>query len=310
MPLILFLISVLISASLFLSVFRVSQDTFLHQKLLESTAAFYTASSSADASFGLIKASKSTEQFKAFEAQKIAQKTSGKPSLSTALSSFTQTALELNQERETTPFLTVLSASSSFVPQQYYDSSAEVFLYKLDPNEVVSSIRLDYCLSEVCTTPPELIIDWFELPGSFEFQDLASLKNKLFPGAVNGCITFPGTTIKRCVQRTKFLTSSDITINTGKAPEYKKTLLFTTKFGSVSHYLFRFRTIDRSLLHFRLMGEKSSGEIVQLQNAVFEADEVGKMKSSFRRIRQQEPVSAGLQDGLEFVHFGQQVKNK
>jgi hypothetical protein len=58
------------------------------------------------------------------------------------------------------------------------------------------------------------------------------------------------------------------------------------------------------------MSGLKNGKRTGLPTVFFEVDELGQTRNTFRRIREQQMVSGGLQDGLEFVHYSEIVENK
>lgn len=208
--------------------------------------------------------------------------------------------LELNQGIESEIVRRSKSLAAPSFVETFYQSSGEVFLYEVPPDQVVDSVKVEYCIGD--DSCPELIIEWFRLDQGFRFHDVEELKDlPSDPSPLNPCLDNALTKIRRCVVRSSAGSKDALTIGSNFFE-------LRTDFPSY-HYLLRFRSLDRSLFHFRMAGVKN-GKEVGLPTAFFEVDELGRTRNTFRRIQQQQMVSGGLQDGLEFVHFAEQVENK
>lgn len=309
MPFALFLISVIISTSFSLTFFKISQDQEINQALLQNTMSLYVGNAHAEIASSARKPGTSIALPEA-----VANREGEAPA---ALAD----PLALNQGIPASGTRRAITTKSDFVPQEYFDSGAEVFLADLKkfPADNIDFIRIEYCDriidQDACSSPPELIVDWFELQSEFRFYDLAELSKIKFENIpLTDCLPQPELKLKRCVMRTSSITSDAVQIKNAEADSpYSKVLLFRTIFPSVSQYLFRFRTVAGIPIHFRMMGQKGASgvpKIVQLPTVFLESDETATVRSSFRRIRKQQLLSAGLQDALEFVHYGEEVMNK
>jgi len=298
MPYILFLISILVSSSFYVVLERVTQDSAVNQALLASTAAFYTANSSAEVSWMEVVPEESLEKIPVFESRMAAADAKFETLLDDGWEE--GGGLELNRGVESRIVQRSKSLATASLVDTFYQSSGEVFLYEVPPDEVVDSVKVEYCMGdEPC---PELIIEWFRLDQSFRFHDLEELKElPSDPDLLNPCLENVFTKIRRCVVRSSSETKDALTVGSGFFE-------LRTDFPSY-HYLIRFRSLDRTLFHFRMFGVKNEKE-VGLPTVFFEVDELGKTRNTFRRIQEQQMVSGGLQDGLEFVHFAEWVENK
>ncbi|MDF2379307.1 MAG: hypothetical protein P1V18_03750 [Candidatus Gracilibacteria bacterium] len=323
MPLALFLISVIVSGSMFVTLDRVSRDTVMNQALVASTAAFYTASSSAEVTWSQVKAEDSTDIVDVFKkaSTDTNEGDAGPREYLTKVDygsddyDVDPTSMEFNQGRVAgARFTGVKIAEQSFV-DTYVQSSAEVFMYQVPPDRKTNYIHVDYCeTDEAC---PELIVDWFVLQDGFQFQELAEIKDEPSEknSIINPCLDYTNLKIKRCVLKTDQVAPvlGDFKQGTSVRSGFQKYLELKTVFPA-NHYLFRFRTVDRSSVRFKIVGRNNGGESdtldLPLATAFFEVDELGNAGLSFRRVRQQQMVSGGLQDGLEFVHFAETVEEK
>lgn len=298
MPYILFLISILVSSSFYLVLERVTQDSAVNQALLASTAAFYTANSSAEVSWMEVVPEESLEKIPVFESRMAAADAKFETLLDDGWEA--GGGLELNRGIESRIVQRSKSLAASSFVETFYQSSGEVFLYEVPPDEVVDSVRVEYCVGdESC---PELIIEWFRLDRSFRFHDLEELKDlpsDLSP--LNPCLDNNLMKIRRCVVRSSSGSKDALALGSGFFE-------LRTDFPSY-HYLIRFRSLDRTSFHFRMAGMKNAKE-VGLPTVFFEVDELGRTRNTFRRIQEHQMVSGGLQDGLEFVHFAEKMENK
>ncbi|MDP2691940.1 MAG: hypothetical protein U1C97_03620 [Candidatus Gracilibacteria bacterium] len=316
MPLAIFLITVIISGSLYGSIARVHQDSFVNQTLLASTAAFYTASSSAEVSWTEVNAENSLDVVAAFTGQSTdAEGESPEsqdylPGLFVDLDEDDQKSLELNMGIEAASIQTKVELNESSFVDRYFQSSAEVFLYEVPLDLVIDRIRVDFCLDKVDTSCT-LIVEWFRLDkDEFSFQDVESLADQDWDlSSLSACLEYSELGIKRCVLNSA-LGSRD-QLNFVAPPEgskYTQSMILSTSLSGY-HYLFRFRTMDHEQVHFAMYGE-SGGDRAALPTAFFEIDELGRSQNSFRRIRQQQVVSGGLQDGLEYAQYSETVQDK
>jgi len=321
MPLAIFLISVIVSSSLYVSTARISQDSQVNQALVASTSAFYTASSSAEVTWTEVTPENSEEIVEVFQAQDTGTGIDqSQDYLPQVFSSFDENhdSLEFNKGIEAKSARTGLSMSdvSSFV-DQHFQSSAEVFLYQVPPSKAIDSIQVDYCSKDAGGTCPDLIVEWFRLKSSFQFQKLDELVMKVPDlNPLESCMDLTEMGIERCVVRVSSSDSgSKLALkysSAGSDSLYKRSLNLTTQFTGGDHYLFRFRSEDKIPFHFEIYGKNGSmsQQKAPLPTAYKEVDEIGMARFSFRRIREQQQVSGGLQDGLEFVHFAEMVENK
>lgn len=305
MPLALFLISVLVSSSMYLSVQRVMQDSEVNQALVASTAAFYTASSSAEVSWSDVSTGSALKRVEAFRA------VANQPSSESGLAAFgEESSLELNQGIESDEAKRGLSASESSFVELYYQSSAEVFLYEVPADEVIDSLQVDYCAKDSPDLCPEIIVEWFRLGQGFRFQDLQELVDlPADTSPVNPCMDIPGTQMTRCVLRSSSGSRGDLELDDASDDvRFRRSFELRTDFPAYD-YLVRFRSLDKKPFYFHVQGRKA-GVVTGLPSNAFEVDEIGVTRFSYRRIRQQQAVSGGLQDGLEFVHYAHEVANK
>jgi len=313
MPLALFLISLIVSGSLFVTTTRVSQDSRLQQNLLASTAAFYTAGSSAEVSWAQVTPETSPQLIEAFKSAYTDQggQTPTDYIQQTLASGGPQATLELNLGIQANAKKNQLSLSKDSLIESFYQNSAEIFLFDVPPDQAVDFLQLEYCQTDDEFTCPDLIIDWMEIKSGFQFQQLQSLVDAPSnTDPISACEDFTDMKIKRCIVKSTSMLSGDLTSSTPFDSSFSQAIKLKTNFASVKHYLFRFRSIDRNPFSFRLSGSDSLGQTKPLPNTLFEIDEIGTAKSTFRRIRQQRMVSGGLQDGLEFVHYADEVKPK
>jgi|GEM_PF-3225091 len=304
MPFILFLISILVSSSFYLVLERVTQDSAVNQALLASTAAFYTANSSAELSWSEVVPEQSLKRVSVFH--EVAR-TSNEFRLSSAEGD--SSALEYNQGIESIVAQRKKSLKPDPLTDIFYQSSAEIFLYEVPPDEVIDEVLVDYCFSldKIC---PELIIEWFRLDQDFRFHDLEELEDlHSETSPINPCLDNSMTKIRRCVVRDSSGPKDGLDIeNSSTDHRFLKSFELQTDFPTY-HYLVRFRSLDRTAFHFRIGGLKN-GKRIGLPTAYFEVDELGQTRNTFRRIRQQQMVTGGLQDGLEFVHFSEIMEDK
>lgn len=306
MPLALFLISVLVSSSMYLSTQRVMQDSEVNQALVASTAAFYTASSSAEVSWTEVGAESSQRRIEAFRA--VSDNPSEEGALADALGD--EGHLELNQGIESDEERRNLSATQGAFTEVYYQSSAEVFLAEVPPDEVIDALEVEYCAEDSTDPCPEIIVEWFRLGEGFRFQDLAELIDQpTDTSPINPCVVIPQTNVTRCVVRSSSGSQGALQLSESSDDErFLRSFRLTTDFPAYD-YLVRFRALDKQPFHFRAHGLRA-GLVTGLPSHAFEVDETGSTKFSYRRIRQQQAVSGGLQDGLEFVHYAHEVANK
>ena len=303
MPFILFLISIIVSSSFYLVLERVTQDSAVNQALLASTAAFYTANSSAEVSWTEVLPEDSFQRITHFD-DKVRAKTDA---FELALEDGEVDSLELNQGVRSTIVQRNKTLSTDPFAEDFYQSSGEVFLYKVPPDEVIDAVLVEYCSKEPC---PELIIEWFRLEANFRFHDLEELKDlHSDPSPINPCLDNSMTRIRRCVVRSSSVSKDVLQVkNSSDDTNFLRSFELQTDFPSY-HYLIRFRTLDRTAVHFQMSGLKN-GKRTGLPTVFFEVDELGQTRNTFRRIREQQMVSGGLQDGLEFVHFAEMVGDK
>lgn len=316
MPLALFLISVIVSGSMFVTLDRVSRDTVMNQALVESTAAFYTASSSAEVSWSKVTSEKSTERIETFDSASTdkVEGVQGSQAYLAGVSMGTDDFgavqnLEFNQGRVAgARFTGIKIAEQSFV-DSYMQSSAEVFLYDVAPNRKVDFIQVDYCADgEGC---PELIVDWFVFQDSFHFQkvDQVKLEKSKEKAKIDPCLIELG--IMRCEAVTHDMpTTGHLTAGSSSRTGFKKMISLKLD-DSSAHYLFRFVTHNKQDVSFKIVGKRDGSlNDFPLPTVNFQVEELGHAGNSFRRMRQQKMVSGGNQDGVEFVHFAENVAEK
>jgi hypothetical protein len=303
MPFILFLISVIVSSSFYLVLERVTQDSAVNQALLASTAAFYTANSSAEVSWTEVLPEDSFQRVSHFDDKARAKA----DAFELALEDGEVDSLELNQGVRSTIVQRNKTLSTDPFAEDFYQSSGEVFLYKVPPDQVIDAVVVDYCFEEPC---PELIIEWFRLESNFRFHELEELKDlHSDPSPINPCLDNAMTRIRRCVVRSSSGSKDVLQVkNSSSDMNFLRSFELQTDFPSY-HYLIRFRTLDRTAVNFQMNGLKN-GKRTGLPTVFFEVDELGQTRNTFRRIREQQMVSGGLQDGLEFVHYAEIVEDK
>ncbi len=234
--------------------------------------------------------------------------------------------MAMNQAVDTDSISTQVKLDTkSFVDQQNL-SSAEIFLFEVPIDKAINDIQLDYCDKKKDTSDegqcPELIIEWFKFraDGQTNFLSLDELKKSPSPkDPLSTCLKIESTNTERCVVMTSEGSTNDIDIKNSISDDtYHRRVTLKTYLPGIQHpgyhYLFRFRTKDRKNVHFSIYGLRTTGggtkKKAPLPTAYFESDEVGKTQASFRRIRQQQAVSGGLQDGLEYVHYAHEVGGK
>lgn len=302
MPLALFLISVLVSSSMYLSVQRVMQDSEVNQALVASTAAFYTASSSAEVTWSDVEPESSLKRLEAFRT--VADSSEG------GLSGLGEgAALELNQGIESQEAQRRLSAHEVAFVEEYYQSSAEIALFEVPADEIIDSLEVDYCARDSSDPCPEIIVEWFRLGQGFRFQDLQRLDDlPADTSPISPCVDIPETEMTRCVVRSSMGSRGDLSLSNTSDDDFLRSFELRTDFPAYD-YLVRFRSLDKKPFHFRAQGRKA-GVVTGLPSNALEIDETGVTRFSYRRIRQQQAVSGGLQDGLEFVHYSHEVANK
>lgn len=312
MPLALFLISVIVSGTMIIQVQGISQDSLVNQALVESTAAFYTAGSSAEVSWNVVKladGASSVERLGTFTAQKAS--TQGVSGVQVVSGSDTVTGLEFNKGRSAASGKSLLKNETLAFAEELRAASAEVFF---DAGSL-ATMKMDYCLTSAPSCP-DLIVEWFEMPkGSGATYDQLSkyeLKSRKLSDLIQPCENVTNT-IKRCVTTTRpGRVKGNLTPQSSPLPgsPFRKAISLVGLTSNKS-YLVRFRVIGKSTEQISYQFYGFDGvKNVALTNSYFEADEVGKAGASTRGIRQQQMVSGGLQSGLEFVHYTRELEIK
>lgn len=302
MPTAILLVSTLVSSLLTLTVLDVSRDARLNQRMLQSMAALYAGSSSAEVSWQMTTGN-SVDSVKIFVAQK------DKDALATR-KSLGEGEIEANQgvavKSVRNSLKTPHEFSDSFF-QRYHAEGAAVFLYKVSSNQAVSSLVLEYCVRDQKSCP-DLVVEWLVMEENFNFQDLSLLQESLGDETLSAeCFEIPGTGTTRCSASTGVNNSApNSDLHTGDTPSdssfQRQVELRTPGFDNKKNYLFRFRTRDSNAVDFALYGNRGGNKVV-LPNTVFESDDLTESQNSKRRVRDQKGVSGGMQKGLEWGQF-------
>jgi len=288
MPFFLFLVSLLVSFSMFLTVHRVVQDAAFDQQLVASSAAFMLASSETQGRFSALRA---------------------EGNVGAELDQGLGDQFVYNQD---VPVQFVQSSFSNIPDpflEEFFQSSGEISLLNIPPEQAIDAVEVDYCgaSDDVCE---DLIIEWFRIGQNFQFQQLEKVKDlESDTSPINPCFDIPMTDTQRCFRMSRKGSIGPLTISSSSSDQrFTHSFRLQTDFPSY-RYLIRFRSEKRIPFLFNVTGIKA-GKRVPIPMAFVEADAIGEARSSLRRVREQRMVSAGLQDGLDFVHYSHSVANK
>ncbi len=272
-------------------------DQQVGQTFFSTQAAFYAAESAADL------ARASGRPALGAELQKSLIKNSQKD--------FSKNPIILEANQGVTAKAVHTTASLDPSPQlaTFHQSSGEIFLQALPPDKNMDAIRLECGLKASSQACPELLLEWFELKSGFVFADLKTLLASSRFQVISGCLDLP-IGIKRCVSTSSFITSSDLSVNSGGSDSnFNSIIRLATRFETGSDYLFHFRSLDAKAFDFRLSGERA-GKAVPLPLLEEESSALGKSAQSFAQITDQHLVSGGLQDVLDFAHYAEEAGAK
>lgn len=313
MPLALFLISSLVSVSMFVSSSRIVQDSQVNNLLLASSRALYASESSRQLAWNQMRPDRSSGKGVEVVRDFIDK--------STALGAETTDGLIVNKrllhdeikdisaterekwdvgERVQSVRTLVQSQADAFV-KEYYDSSIDFFFYDLQPGQYFSSFVVDYCSTDVSSCS-DLIIEWFEIQRvgfSVEFDSLEQLKDDPFADPYQSSkIGRKVVNSADSVQRGQY---ANLNFSSSADPEYKKRFTLSSFVFVNNHYLVRFRSQDGKPFHFQVQVHNTTSKPMKIPNTIFEVDDVSSSDDSFRRVRQQKRFSSGLQPGLEYL---------
>lgn len=191
---------------------------------------------------------------------------------------------------------------------ELYDTSSEVLLYDVLPDQAITAVALDVCKEgEEC---PEFFLEWFRFPNGFRFQSLDSL----YPGDVDRhledhCVHNSGG-IRRCV-----FSSQDVFLASGieradVREGYQQSWNWRTNFAAGA-YLFRvwFHSKDPVWVRWSGLGADMKTAI-PLPQQQYSADVRSQAQYSDFSDRVTKRFRSGLQEGLGFVHYADVIENK
>lgn len=211
-----------------------------------------------------------------------------------------RTDLTLNQDvpsEADTPRLSFLEAGF----QEIWHLPSFEILLNGEALAPLTTVQVDFCLRRQLSHCPELIVEWFQFERGKPFLDLQTLTKDQSPfSLMNGCLSIPSLSLQRCVKKiTGELSSDDRFLKSFRLPiDYPR-----------YQYLIRFHSRNRSTFAFRVVG-RGGGREVSLPGLFSEIDQQANTKNAFRRIRNQRLISAGLQDGLQFVLSAEEMVSK
>jgi len=159
MPWFLFLMSLMVSTSMFLVSQRVVRDVESDRAFVASEAAFWAAESGLEEWWSDAVVEDSAEQRGEFQSLAGLKEEGGDDD-----------RLTLNQEVAVNFVQRSFSSDPDPFLSWYEQSSGELFLSDAPVDQAIEALEVDYCLvGESC---PELVIDWFRIGKDFQFQKI------------------------------------------------------------------------------------------------------------------------------------------
>jgi len=324
MPFALFLISVLVSSSMYLSTSRVAQDSLVNQQLVAGTAAFYVAESSAQVTWGELDTETSSELVQDF----LDISTDSGVAVKTAKDFVTEMnsgieAKRVKAERNTSSS----SHRNNFEPQMMFDSGSEFFFYRVKdvPELSFTDFSIDYCIEDQ-PCPDYLVIEWYEFEQDFNFHDLLAVQDDLYDDVIHQniisgtpgfdpCYDPPGAKnikVTKCIAHlitTLSIYDGEFGLSSGQAADnfswlhnFRLSMSFPGK-----HYLVRFKSEDGSDFYFQAYGLRNTSVLSNpspmypLPNVFMEIDEMGNARGALKRIKEQMKSFGSIQSGLDYV---------
>ncbi len=294
MPLVLFFVTLLTSLTLVLSTFGVVKRAQVRQASLAQDAAFLASESSLGQAWSDI------------VPESAASSVSRLEEYSAGLS----LELAFNQGIPVLEESTLLEDFSDEKPLELFERSAEISLIDVDTGEAVSGVGIDLCKdSEPC---PELVLEWFRFDKYFRFQDLSFLDASSFDDDLNdGCVDLPAVGVQRCVIHSSSLSFPSDLQRLDADSEYSQRWRLRSSLASYD-YIVRvwLQSADPVWMRFSGLENSPDADLVALPQQVYAAE--SKNSAVFSRAYSQESrrISAGLQDGLSFVHYADEIEDK
>jgi hypothetical protein len=294
MPFALFFVTVLISLSLVLSTMGLVKRANTSEASLAADAAVLASLSVVDQAWSDVAPDVSVDSVKQFQDYNAS----------------TDFELFLNQGVPVEISKTLLNSTQEESLLELFERSAEIFLFDVFPDEMLSGIALDIChVSDPC---PELILEWFRFDRNFRFQDLSQLNAASFDSNLSDqCVDLPAFGVQRCVVRSSgsFLPAALERLDADS--EYLQRWRLRTSMASYD-YLVRAWVQSDDPVWIRLTGLESfpDGVQVPLPQQLYTAHSQASAVFSTVLLKETRRISAGLQDGLGFVHYADEVEDK
>lgn len=318
MPVALFIVTALISVSMFVSASRIVEEGQVNRLLLSSTSALYASESTRHLAWREMRADKGVEVVRDFLDASVERGAQVNEEL-VVDRSFLQDEIEgvggagsddwEIGERVKSVRTQVQAQVDAFV-KEFDQATGDFFFYDIQPGQYFTSFVIDYC-GATASTCPDLIIEWFEIRRvglSLEFNKLDELKFASFtdPFEASGIQRFVVNTAD-VFQRSQY---SNLSFSTSPEDDYKQRFSLSSFVFVQNHYLIRFRSQNAQEFNFQVQVFDSTNNPKKIPNTIFEVDDVGTSDLAFRRIRQQKRVLPGLQPGLEYLHAVDRIIDK
>jgi hypothetical protein len=294
MPLAIFFVTLLISVSLTLSTMGVVKRAQTSQASLAYDSAYLTSQSVLDQAWADAQPDESAQMISGLD--------------QTLFNSVLDLTYNQGIESSLEDFVRSSVDRDPFI--ELFERSAEVSLRNVSPDEMSAGISIDVCrVSETC---PEVILEWFRFDRHFRFQDLSLLDKSSFDENLSdGCVDLPAVGVQRCVLRSSGRFFPSIIQRLDADDEYSQRWRFRTSMASYD-YILRVWIQSAEPVWIRFSGLDSfpDGAQLSLPQQVYQSTAVSKAEFSQVQSQESHRISAGLQDGLGFVHYADEVEGK
>jgi len=316
MPIALFLISALVSVSMFVSASRIVQDSQVNQLLLASSRAVYASESSSQLAWHKVRPDRGAEVIGDFYENTSALDGSDisnegrvvdKRLLQESILSLSEAdQIELQIGDRVKNVRSKLSAQADAFVKEYFETSIDFFFQDVTPYQQFEKFVIDFC--DVDASCPSLIVEKFVITKSgsmIEFDTLEGLRDNPFLNP------YQHSAIDREVLANVAGVDSPYRNSLGQPVYQKRYVIENLDFNNQNKdHLVRFRSQDGSYFRFQVQAQNSSGDLCEIPNTVFEVDDISSSDDSFRRVRQQRRFFGGLQPGLEYVYSADKMVDK
>lgn len=218
--------------------------------------------------------------------------------------------LSLNQGIVLDDRLLSFDSSSHGQLLELYEKSAELTMFDLQPDEMISGVAIDLCRSgENC---PEIFFEWFRFDRSFRFQDLEGFHEKSFDRDLQDyCVDLEEYGVQRCLYRSSsYFQPNGFEILPADG-EYSYRWRLATDVLNYDYVLRLWgQSSDPFWMRFSGLFSFPDGELEALPQQLYQAQSEARAGLTRQRATETRRLSAGLQDIYGFVHFADEVEDK